>query len=78
MNIQKEIDRYLLKINSCNDQELCDLCISLISLNQVKKAVENVSIKRLDSAIRYTQKIKRHDLTVMLQLLKTLTILRNS
>lgn len=78
MNIQKEIDRYLLKINSCNDQELCDLCISLISLNQVKKAVENVSIKRLDSAIRYTQKIKRHDLTVLLQLLKTLTILRNS
>lgn len=78
MNIQKEIERYLFKINSCNDQELCDLCISLISLNQVKKAVENVSVERLDSAIRYTQKIKRHDLTVLLQLLKTLTILRNS
>lgn len=78
MNIQKEIDRYLLKINSCNDQELCDLCISLISLNQVKKAVENVSIERLNRAILYTQKIKRHDLTVLLQLLKTLTILRNS
>jgi len=78
MNIQKEIDRYLNKINSCNDQELCDLCISLIRLNQVKKAVENVSIERLDGAIRYTKKIKRHDLTVMLQLLKTLTILRNS
>ena len=78
MNLQKEIDRYLLKINSCNDQELCDLCISLIRLNQLKKAVENISIERLDGAIRYTQKIKRHDLTVMLQLLKTLTILRNS
>ena len=78
MNIQKEIDRYLFKINSCNDQELCDLCISLIRLNQVKKAVENVSVERLNRAILYTQKIKRHDLTVMLQLLKTLTILRNS
>lgn len=78
MNIQKEIDRYLNKINSCNDQELCDLCISLIRLNQVKKAVDNVSIERLNRAIRYSEKIGRKDITVLLQLLKSLTILRNS
>ena len=78
MNIQKDLEQYVIKIKSHKNRDLCDLCLCLVDLNRVKKAVENLDEERIIRAIEYSHKIKRNDITAMLRLLQHLTILKMS
>ncbi|WP_405314960.1 hypothetical protein [Faecalibacillus faecis] len=77
MKIQRELERFIPQIKSSN-HALCDLCLCLIDLNQVKKSIYSLDENRLKRAIEYAQQIKRSDLVSLLQLLQALSILKNS
>lgn len=78
MNIQKELEQYVIKIKSHKNCDLCDLCLCLVELNRVKKAIENLDEERIIRAIEYSHKIKRNDITAMLRILQELSILKSS
>ena len=47
-------------------------------IEQSQKSIYSLDENRLKRAIEYAQKIKRHDLVTLLQLLQALSILKNS
>ena len=78
MNLQKDIEKYVLKIKGHKDRDLCDLCLCLICLNQVKQTIVNIDESKIERAIEYSHKIKRNDLASILRLLQALSILKVS
>lgn len=78
MNIQKDLEKYVAKIKGNKDHDLCDLCLCLVCLNQLKKVIQDFDDSKLESAIEYSHKIKRNDITAMLRILQELSILKSS
>lgn len=77
MNIQKEIEKHILKLKTDNTQDLCDLCLMLIKLNKLRSVIIGLDKMKIKSALRECDRLNRQDLKPLLELLQAVTVLEN-
>lgn len=77
MNLQKEIEKHILKLKTDNTQDLYDLCLMLIKLNKLRSVIIGLDKKKIKGALRECDRLKRQDLKPLLELLQAVTILEN-
>lgn len=77
MNLQKEIEKHILKLKTSNKQDLCDLCLMLIKLNKIRSAVIGLDQMKIKNALRECDRLNRQDLKPLLELLQAVTVLED-
>lgn len=77
MNLQKEIEKHILKLRTDNTQGLCDLCLMLIKLNKLRSVIIGLDKMKIKSALRECDRLNRQDLKPLLKLLQAVTVLEN-
>jgi len=77
MNLQKEIEKHILKLKTDNTQDLYDLCLMLIKLNKLRSVIIGLDKKKIKGALRECDRLKRQDLKPLLELLQAVTVLEN-
>ena len=77
MNLQKEIEKHILKLKTDNTQDLCDLCLILIKLNKIRSAIIGLDKRKIKSALRECDRLNRLDLKPLIELLQAITVLEN-
>lgn len=76
MNLQKEIEKHILKLKTDNTQDLCDLCLMLIKLNKLRSVIIGLDKKKIKGALRECDR-NRQDLKPLLELLQAVTVLED-
>ena len=77
MNLQKEIEKHILKLKIDNTQDLCDLCLMLIKLNKLRSVIIGLDKRKIKSALRECDRLNRQDLKPLIELLQAVTVLEN-
>lgn len=77
MNLQKEIEKHILKLKTSNKQDLCDLCLMLIKLNKIRSVIIGLDKRKIKSALRECDRLNRQDLKPLLELLMAVTVLED-
>lgn len=77
MNLQKEIEKYILKLKTDNTQDLCDLCLMLIKLNKLRSVIIGLDKMKIKNALRECDRLNRQDLKPLIELLQAVTVLEN-
>lgn len=77
MNLQKEIEKHILRLKTDNTQDLCDLCLMLIKLNKLRSVIIGLDKMKIKSALRECDRLQRQDLKPLLELLQAVTVLEN-
>lgn len=77
MNLQKEIEKHILRLKTDNTQDLCDLCLMLIKLNKLRSFIIGLDKMKIKSALRECDRLNRQDLKPLLELLQAVTVLEN-
>ena len=77
MNLQKEIEKHVLKLKTDNTQDLCDLCLMLIKLNKLRSVIIGLDKRKIKSALRECDRLKRQDLKPLIELLRAVTVLED-
>lgn len=77
MNLQKEIEKHILKLKTSNKQDLCDLCLMLIKLNKIRSVIIGLDKRKIKSALRECDRLNRQDLKPLLELLQAVTVLED-
>ena len=77
MNLQKEIEKHILRLKTDNTQDLCDLCLMLIKLNKLRSVIIGLDKMKIKSALRECDRLNRQDLKPLLELLQAVTVLEN-
>lgn len=77
MNLQKEIEKHILKLKTDNTQDLCDLCLMLIKLNKLRSVIIGLDKMKIKSALRECDRLNRQDLKPLLELLQAVAVLEN-
>lgn len=77
MNLQKEIEKHILKLKTDNTQDLCDLCLMLIKLNKLRSVIIGLDNMKIKSALRECDRLNRQDLKTLIELLRAVAVLEN-
>ena len=77
MNLQKEIEKHILKLKTDNTQDLCDLCLMLIKLNKLRSVIIGLDKMKIKNALRECDRLNRQDLKPLIELLQAVTVLEN-